>query len=580
MLAVSSADPPSSLHTPGEDQFIQNLTSSLQKMETNRLEAGSSAPTTPAPTPTASGTSKSCGGVEGGGSSGKAAPLPKETTGKNKKNRSKKRLNGLQSPKPPRRGGGIDRDIFTPPSFLSENQFALLDSGLEQFGDEAEFVSPKTRRKKKNNGNNGNNGSNVAVHESTDSGFGDSNASTTSSSKAKKGRSSLKVPKGQLPASGLVLKHGGKKGHKLEQCISFENSSVSSASPSSSVCSHSPLTLSPSPTSSFSNHLPIAVELESSMDPTFHRGRSEEESSEGGKDEWPDLGMETAPPLVKIPASARVYTHLEVEAKSLEEVAIKEEEEEKMEGKAGGCELDEECTTEARRAEEQEKAVGKEEEEREVNIVCNVEFKSHVEPVHILPQPPHSAGPAGVMVMPPNPPSTFPAPSVGVSGMHCFTAGGILGGAMFGGDLTSPAQQMPPQQYLWMQEQQLKAFIQQHQEQHEKQTDNQIFFPLDPLPRPHSMHPPNLVPLPPPLMAPHLPSPPHHHPPQMLNPSRPLFFPPRSPQTPHITPLSQATTATTAATATPPHPPPPPPLPVHHYMPPTLPSQLHSDTGE
>ena len=418
--------------------------------------------------------------------------------------------------------------------------------------EDTEFVSPKTRRKKKN----------VSTQESTDSGIGDSSVAAASSTagKGKKSRASgLKVPPPQGPsqagavggATG-VTKHGGKKGRKkCDQRMTLESSSLSSASPASSIHSHSPVTLSPSPTPSFSSHHVSSAAATITQPPP---------PEEPPKDEWPDLSefTQAAPPASPhpLPDPAKVQTHLEVEAKVLEQ--------------SSSPDFSSSVATQ------------EEEEEEDSSYSPSVDTSSE-----------HSASLGGAEALLPTPVIPTVATSASVSyspmvmagGMHCYPSPGMLS-PMFGGPLSMSRPQlgggdMSPEQYLWMQQQQLKMFIQRHQEQHERQTDTQIFYPVDPIlgtppcPLPLAGTPPGVLPPPlppagPPMQLPNLIQVPLLPPllplPRPVSPSRPLFFPPRSPHSP------QGGMLPSQPLSGPPFPPPPPPpLPVHPYhMVPTL----------
>lgn len=511
----ANADPS---HHHATKEFAESLTNSLQKVEADRTDAADAQAKAEA---VEADTSNDVGKPVTGPTDEDKAGSSKSSKKKNRK----KRPNGLQ-PLPALRG--LELDI--PITYFSESQYSLPDS------EDAEFVSPKTRRRKKNPG----------ACESANSGLGDLGANVSSSGKPKK---NLKVSQAPPPPPASQKRNKKKK----KKSTSLESSSVSSASPTSSICSHSPETLSPSPTSSFSSQLPATTETPSSASPSLQSAATQsisstntQTTSEEPKDEWPDLeelasASAPAPPPRPLPEPVRVHTHLEVEAKVLEEASladlVPEHQEEVKEEVAG-----------------------------EVNSRgATVEISG-------------KEGATGGMALLPDPPMIIPttasttsvsySPIVMSSGVQCF-APNVLG-TVYGDPLSQGGGDMPPDQYLWMQHQQLKAFIQKHQEQHENQTDNQIFFPVEPLPEttPCALPLPETPPLHPmvqvPLLSPLLPTPPHP-----LGPSRPLFFPPRSPHSPQGV-LGQPSSGL-------PLPPPPPPLPVHPYQ--TAPP-LSSNAGE
>lgn len=379
----------------------------------------------------------------------------KESTGTSRqKNRPKKRLNGL-----------------------------LQDSAVLASTTETQSVAPeqgkklsKNKRKKKV--------TNYAATDSCDS--------SITSDMTKRAHSSLKVPK-EPPIQG------SKKHEKTNQLICLESSSISSASPSSSVCSHSPVATSPSPTPFSGGGNPMLVEQ--SIHPSLRKilGKSSSNLYSGGevagkeeKDEWPDLGMEYTNSPPKLPGSG-VHLHLEVEAKSLEL-------------------LPPECT------------------EKE-DSGCNMSVESSIE---------ESCASGGGFKLLEQLAGAPYHPIMSVNS-NCYTE------SLNCGLGTSPHFQI--QQYLWVQSQQLNKFVQEHKEQQEQQTNKQIFYPLDPvqdLPPPylsHHMTPMIQTPSFFQLGPPHIP--------------RPLFFPPQ-----HDTQVSKQSSDLTSP-PTPPPPPPLPVHPYH-----------------
>ena len=470
--------PPGPSH---QDQFIQCLTSSLHEVETQRAKVDFSGDSVFSSCMT--GSSEACD-TDGSKHTGLVV-IDKDDTGtaykEKQKTRPKKRLNGLVQ----------DSDVAAlvgPVEGTSEAEPAKTGKKL-----------PKNKRKKK-----------MASEAATDSCDSSITSDTT------KGHSNLKVPKEPL-SQASKKRH---KGLKTNQLISLESSSISSASPSSSVCSHSPVATSPSPTSFSGAGLPIPVdqsihpslgkillgtEAHSSNLNTSPAGRKEKSGEE--KDEWPDLGMEcsgTARP--KQPGSG-VHLHLDVEAKSLEMMP--------------------ECTGEKE------------------DSGCNMSVGS-------------STG-----------------DSCASTGVHLLEQ--LVAASLYTGEVLSPQFGDPhldlhlqSQQFLWLQSQQLNKFIQEHMEQEEQQTDKQIFYPIDPIVEPshlpHHMNS-NLIqtPLffqPMPLGLPRV----------VANP-RPLFFPAQPASRDSQVPEQSSDLVC------PPSPPPPPPLPIRPYCPPTS-NKWASRSGE
>lgn len=464
-----------------KDQFAQKLTNSLEKVAASRTKASSAAVIAEKlgqMDPIAAGVISS--GTRGTHSTNQ------ESTGacKNKqKSHSKKRLNG---------------------KIIPQDAVSSLSDVTEQQGSaEMKFVSSRNRRKKR-----------VADEATTDSG-------DSAAGKASKPLSSLKVPR-ELLSSNQSRKYSNT--HKLDQQISLEISSISSASPTSSVCSHSPQALSPSPTSSISNNsIPLSTAI---VDHSLQRilpnctnlssSKNGKEEGSGAKDEWPDLGMDSTPPK---PPAGKVHLHLEVEAKSLESSPECRTEEEDS-----GCNM----------------SMGSSSESCAVGLYNKQQ--SLEQPTASSAAYPIYGGGSDMLSPPPHPPPPFSDPH-----LQC-------------------------QQYLWMQSQHLNMFIQQHKEQQENQTDNQIFFPMDlsPLPQCNDFPPPSPIQLP--L---HLPPPPCQPPPPHPAHTRPLFFPlqPLDYQMPLLRPGMDSGLSDVSC---PPAPPPPPPIPVHHYSP----SQWVTSTGE
>ena len=461
---------------PHKDHFTQKLTNSLEKVVASRTKASSAVK--------AEKLIRVDPIVGVGSGTGMAHPTTnQDSTGacKNKqKSRSKKRLNGKIIP----------QDIMGEVHLMEQQQ----GSG------EMRFVSSRNRRKKR-----------VIDEATTDSG-------DSAVGKASKSLSSLKVPRELLSSN-----QGGKKHTlKFDQQISLEISSISSASPTSSVCSHSPQALSPSPTSSISNSIPLSTTI---ADHTLQRilpngtnlsSKHKQEDSEV-KDEWPDLGMDNTPPK---PLTGKVHLHLEVEAKSLESSPeCRTEEEDSGCNMSVGSSSAESC------------ALGLYKQQ-------SLEQPTAAYPIY--------AGGNDMISPPPHPAAAAVA---AFNNPH-----------------------LQSQQYLWMQSQHLNMFIQQHKEQHDNQTDNQIFFPMDISPQ-CSDFPPMQPPL-------HLPPPPNNlqqaPPTSHLPHTRPLFFP-ALPLQDYRVPLLRAGVGNgPSGVSCPPAPPPPPPIPVHHYSP----TQWVAGTGE
>lgn len=488
------ADPPDQTPARQDQQFIHSLTSSLQEvMETERAKDNSAFSMTDNSEQADSVFSRSVTGSSEAGDTDR--PLISEHTEllvsmestSCQKSRPKKRLNGL----------------------VQDCSAAVLASTTE-----TQSVAPqqlktgkklsKNKRKKKVN--------NDAATDSCDS--------SITSDTVKKTHSSLKVPM-EPPVQGSKKRS---KNHKANQLICVESSSISSASPSSSVCSHSPVATSPSPTS-FSGGNPMSVEQ--SIHPSLRKilGKTssnlnsgggevagKEEKTSGEKDEWPDLGMEynSSPPK---PPGSGVHLHLEVEAKSLELSPS-------------------ECT------------------EKE-DSGCNMSAGSSTE---------ESCASGGGF--------KFLEQLAGVS-YHP-----IVNSNCYSGEVLSPQFGNPhfqSQQYLWMQSQQLNKFVQEHKEQQEQQTNNQIFYPIDPI----QDHPPPCLPhhMTPMIQTPFLFQPIQLGPPRILDP-RPLFFPAQPGSRD-----SQVPDQSSDPTG-PPTPPPPPPLPLRPYHPTTGAKKWVGDSGE
>lgn len=406
------------------------------------------------------------------------------------KNKQKKRLNGLQRPQMKR----VDQSSSSPVHCI--NELSLTTSAERK--DKPRLAPSRNRKVKK------------TVYEGDDSGCSVGYGSGTSSSKAKKSRHTI-------PSH-----------HKDKN--NFEDISISSASPPSSVCSHSPVTLSPSPTSSFSNQLTVKNSMNPSLQKFFSTNNDtinldNNTQDNESKDEWPDLGMDFSTPSK--PPSDKIHTHLELEAQFSESSP-----DSKTEDNDSGCNM---------------------------SISSSIEFslrslkRSHQQP--ISPQQPqvNTTVPYPLVVdkLPPLPGRDPPQHQCVIS----------------------------PEHYLWLQSQQLNTFIQQHQEQQEKQTDKQLFYPVEPPPQhisvcppeamgihcPLPVHPPHLHPRPPPPL-PHM-IPPHHPFPQLFHPppppsSRPLFFSPPHLHDSQFTPIIQSCLSDRFC---PPPPPPPPPLPIQPY---------------
>ena len=139
-------------------------------------------------------------------------------------------------------------------------------------------------------------------------------------------------------------------------------------------------------------------------------------------------------------------------------------------------------------------------------------------------------------------------------------------------------QHLSPNQYLQLKRDQLNKFVQQYQEKLEKQTDNQIFFPVEPPPPPHMTLP----------SVPMLSSPPAV---PMLSPTSiqmmttPMFLQSPPPPLHHLHPSGPDIRTSLAGAppflSTSPPPPPPPPLPpnlpYNVMLPPPLPSTAGQD---
>ena len=420
------------------------------------------------------------------------------------KGRSKKRLNGFQEDSVP---------------------LTLVDAQANGFIEKKRKGSPKGKRKKK----------------------GANNASVDAVT--------LKVPQetqhGSKHKQGSV---GNVKTHKpdQQQQIGFESSSISSASPPSSVCSHSPLT-SPSPTSSFSGQLAVtSVDITKLLArPNLNRATTASNAKcEGSeeKDEWPDLGMDFGTP----PPKPKVLKHLEVEAKSLELSPQC-----RMEEEDSGCNMS-------------------------MSIGSSIELLAGGAGGGAVGGFKHAKLPLETPPLLASVPVTTASFLAIANPPHCGFGGGGrqpgLLGTPFVGDALLPPPPLPPhnqhhltsQHYLWVQSQQLNMFIQQHQEQQEKQTGKPIFYPVDHIGHPMGVHPttppsqPPLIQQPPllhPPLIPHLPLPPHLPPHLPLPPPRPLFFPPLKPQV-----APNRSVIRTSDPLSPPSPPPPPPLPARPYL--------------
>ena len=288
----------------------------------------------------------------------------------------------------------------------------------------------------------------------------------------------------------LSLNHTSDKPCKSMEQNDVEISSISSASPASSVCSHSPQTFSPSPTSSINS-------FNKDLAPKATNLRKKPKEDSQMKDEWPDLGMEFSI-SPKAPKPAEIHSHLEIEAGMTESLLDPKAEEDDS-----GCNM----------------SIGSSNE-------SSFSTAKHQQPETV---------------------DSTPFPMV----MNNALSSSIL-----------PSQHhLSPEQYLLMQSHQLNVFIQQHQEQQEKQTDNQVFYPVDPPPHPMTIHPPHLMPAP-------------QHQPPPFSPSTPIpvRFLPQSP------PLnSQMNLEIRTCLSNPPPPPPPPPVPVQTYLPT---SSIHCNIGK
>lgn len=424
-----------------DQELFKSLTNCLQEVEAKRSKVGSALCTADdsqadlIASSSETGGSEACGGPVGTMYTGLVAG--NESTGNDKL--PKKRLNGLVQ----------DHSVASAQVSIMETQSLVPPEQLKTGNKKS---STKNKRKKR------------VANSTTDS----CDSSITSFDAAKKTHSSLKVPK-EPPNLGSQ-KRG--KSHKSKQLVNLESSSISSASPSSSVCSQSPLTLSPSPTFSVSSGNRTLCKLLASGSNLNTREDVGRKTSEG-KDEWPDLDMEynNVPP--KCPGSG-VHRHLDVEAKSLElspEYAEKED---------SGCNM----------------SVGSS------NESCAGGVK-----LQLLEQPP----------------ATVMAPYPSVSNGNCYA-----------GEVLSPqfSEHLQSQQYLWMQSQQLNMFVQQHKEQQEQQTDKHIFYPVDPVLEPPAPCLPQHV-TPGLIQTPffqHVPLSPPHNP----HDPRPLFFPVQSSHDPQV----------------------------------------------
>lgn len=361
-----------------DQQFVESLTSSLQEVEAKRVVVESTlgnGQADSAVSGSATGSSETCDDDKTLVCTADREIIGTASKDKQKVN-PKKRLNGLVQ----------DYSVVT--------EVCVAESRCLVVAEQPKGTKKQGKKKKKK-----------AANDSTDS----CDSSITLSDSAPTAHPSLKVPK-ELPSQN-AKKRG--KSHKFSN---LESSSVSSASPSSSVCSHSPLAMSPSP-----------ISVEQSIHPSLHKiladgsnlNTTMEEAGEAttseGKDEWPDLGMEcSAPP--KPPPGSRVHLHLEVEAKYLE--------------------------------------LSPEVVERE-DSGCNMSVGS-------------SESPAGGFKL-----QTLEQIAASSTYPVNWLTSEILTTQFNDPHLKS-------QQYLWCQRQQLHMFVQQHMEQQEQQTDKQIFYPIDP----------------------------------------------------------------------------------------------------
>ncbi len=508
--------------------FLQDLTKSLKKVEMDRSDSSDRSNGTSSGVGASIDTNDdqlnstlpvSSSSCKGSGRGTCATPTSLADKGKSK-GRSKKRLNGLQDLP-------HDAPIITP--------FTSVDDQADGFIEKKRKGSPKGKKKKK----------------------GSANASLEATTHA-----NLQVPQetqhGSKGNGGGSLK-APKSGPQRQQ-IGFENSSISSASPPSSVCSHSPLTLSPSPTSSFSGQLvaAAAATVDMSINPSLHKllarpnlsgarptSATAKEGSEG-KDEWPDLGMDFGTP----PPKPKVLKHLEVEAKSLESSPECRTEEEDS-----GCNMSVGSSSELSAA-----AGGVTGGAAGGVVVKQVKLPLETPPLPpLLAKVPVSSG-SGFLAV-------GNAPHFGGGGRGGGLLGSPFGNALLPPPLPPPNQHhLSSQHYLWMQSQQLNVFIQQHQEQHEKQTTNHIFYPVEPIGQRgcvvHPAPPPPLLQHPPPPLL-QLPLLQHLLPLHLPLPQpRPLFFPPMKPQVALNHPAVKPSDS-----FSPPTPPPPPPLPVRPYLP-------------
>lgn len=286
-----------------------------------------------------------------------------------------------------------------------------------------------------------------------------------------------------------------------------EFSSVSSASPASSVCSYSPPTLSPSPTSSFHTHLVVDTpgahpahhqmvfgnfaNLNSPAKPEL----SNKVDDEGHviKDEWPDFGEDASG---KIPQNSTKFYESDHKVDETKKEDLLSEPSVAVEPFLPDTAPEEEDSG------------------------CNLSIRS-----------------SNVSV-----PSSLARQTVQENCVYAPLCGSLL-------QSTPPYQHqhqhhLSPNQYLQFQREQLTKFVKQHQEQKEKQTDKQIFFLFDPPPPPMNVSPTHMSLAPLQMVT------------SPLTLQRPLYF---SPPPFHIHPVRTSLPRQPFSSSPPP--PPPPPLP-------------------